>query len=479
MKIAHSGLVWAVALAMVVSTASYANTLEYGEADAEEIQTEDNVLEPGEIEADTPEDGEGSDPEGPAVGIEPDVESLEVVKLPKGTYSIMPASDTTLSIGIKGASVMSGVAVRLEDDDKLGSQRWVLKPASGKRCYILNAKSGKALTVTNPKNPEGSGVCQKTLSETSAQTWQLRKSGKAYVISSVLKGSYCLSAGSSASSSLRLRSYSESKRLLFAFKNSSYSLGKSALIESVNYAKSSSGISAFGGARFDKDSAAGKRLQEALSSLRRSCGTCAFLMMDLETGAGVCSNANQVVYGASTIKGPYIAAICKYAPSRIDSSAKSHIAPVASWSSNDDYKSLRSRFGASPMASFMKYCGVTEISSSSTWVSYSPKTLGKFWVGTYWYLFKDQNKHSGYLKGQFKKGASSFIKSALSSKRATYTKAGWGPFPESGNIYNDAGIVTKDGHPYLVVVLSKAYYSKGKLETLVNAIDDYYGYMRR
>ena len=161
-------------------------------------------------------------------------------------------------------------------------------------------------------------------------------------------------------------------------------------------------------------------------------------------------------------------------------SAKGHINSVAAWSSNDDYKALRSRFGSAPMASFMSYSHVSDISPYETWVSYSPKTLGKLWVGSYWANFKDANKNSSYLRGQYKKGARSFIKGALNSRKSTttYTKTGWGPFARSGNIYNDAGIVVKDGHPYVIAVMSKAYYHPSQLRELVRAIDTYEKYLR-
>lgn len=478
MKRFRCGMSVALAVSLAVLSLSPLNAHATSMAAVGESQLASGLEEPEEGESSPSEDAGEPAPENPLPDAEALLEDLDAVKVQKGTYRIRVKGDSSLSIGVKSSSVMSGAAARLEKYEKLGSQKWVIKPASGKCCYILNAKSGKALTVATPKNPKGSAVCQKTLVKSAAQTWQLRDNGDGFIITSALKGDYCLSAGTSSVSSLKLKSYALAEPLIFTLRGCSYSLGKNALLKAVSSVKSTSSITAFGGARFDKASAAGKRLQSALSAVRSSCGTCAFLMMDLETGAGVCSNAGQVVYGASTIKAPYVAAICKYAPSRINASAKSHIAAVASWSSNDDYKALRSRFGSGPMASFKKYCGVTEIDSGSTWVSYSPKALGKFWVGTYWFVFEDQGALSSYLKGKLKMGASSFIKSALSSKRTTYKKAGWGSFPRSGSIYDDAGIVVKNGHPYLVVVMSKAYCNKGKLENLVRAIDGYYGYVR-
>lgn len=249
------------------------------------------------------------------------------------------------------------------------------------------------------------------------------------------------------------------------------------LIASLNSAKGARKVTGFGGASFKKGSAAGKRLSKALASVKRSTSTCAFIMIDLKTGKGISSCANKKVYGASTIKGPYITALCKYKAASIKGSAKSHIDAVAAWSSNDDYKALRSRFGSAPMKKFLRYCGVGEISAGKRWVYYSPKTLAKLWTGSYWANFKETNSNSSYLRAKYRKGARSFIKSALSSKAKTYTKTGWGPFSSSGAIYNDAGIVVKNGHPYVVVVMSKALYHPDKLKSLVKAIDGYHDYM--
>lgn len=59
----------------------------------------------------------------------------------------------------------------------------------------------------------------------------------------------------------------------------------------------------------------------------------------------------------------------------------------------------------------------------------------------------------------------------------TYTKAGWGTFPKSGKIYNDAGIVMAGGRPYVVAIMSSGFFQDGKLRTLAKAIDAYHASM--
>ena len=414
-----------------------------------------------------------------------DFDSLKTAKPAPATYLLLSSSRKGYGIGFKGGSIMSATKASATKYSKDSSHRWKLKRAKKGYCYLINAKSGKALTAHSASSLANSSLTQNALKKKASQTWIFKKdpsNASAYFIFSKLSKKLCITMKASKTKgayALQLKPFDNSKNQKFGLKKTSYKQTRQALIKSLNNAKNSTAITGFGGASFDRKSASGKRLDKALTAVRRSSSVCAFAMIDLETGAGIASRANQIVYGASTIKGPYMTAICKYRAASIDRSAKSHINSVASWSSNDDYKALRSRFGSAPMKSLMTYSGVNEISSSDTWVSYSPKTLGKLWAGSHWANFQDSNKNSSYLRAKYKAGANSFIKRALKSKATTYTKAGWGPFPRSGNIYNDAGIVVKNGHPYVVAIMSKAYNHPGQLEELAKAIDAYHDYLMR
>lgn len=412
-------------------------------------------------------------------------DSLETANPALTIYSLSSASRKGYSIGFKGDSIMGTAKATASKYKKRPGQKWKLKRAKNGYCYLVNAKSGKVLTVHRAQSPANSCLTQSMLKKKASQMWVFKKdpsSASSYFVFSKLSKTLCVTVKSSKTKNgyaLQLKPFDSNKSQIFTLKKASHKQTRQALIKSLNSAKGSTSITGFGGASFDRKTASGKRLNKALAAIRRSSSVCAFVMIDLKTGAGISSKANQIVYGASTIKGPYVTAICKYRAASIDRSAKSHINSVASWSSNDDYKALRSRFGSAPMKSLMTYSGVNEISSSDTWVSYSPKTLGKLWVGSYWANFKNSGKNSSYLRAKYKKGANSFIKRALKSKAVTYTKAGWGPFSSSGNIYNDAGIVVKNGHPYVVAIMSKAYNHPEQLKELVKAIDSYHDYLMR
>ena len=140
-------------------------------------------------------------------------------------------------------------------------------------------------------------------------------------------------------------------------------------------------------------------------------------------------------------------------------------------SSNEGYASLRNRFGAAPMTSFMSYTGITGKWSSSKWYPYyTARDLAKLWVGNYWYFFKETNKNSSWCRSIYTHSLNSPIYNAMKGKYATYSKPGWYPAAPYW-VQNDAGIVMSDDGPYLIVILSSACNQYGKLETLVKALD--------
>ncbi len=272
---------------------------------------------------------------------------------------------------------------------------------------------------------------------------------------------------------------SENNSINSTVKTTNKAISRKQLIKSIKSAKKSKSITGFGGKKFNKKSKVGKKLIKMLKKTRKGGKTCAFLMVDIKTGIGLSAQANKKIYGASTVKAPYAAAICKYKSSKINSSAKSHIKGAISWSDNEDYRTLRSKYGTSPINKFKKYCGANEMITYTTWATYSPKTLAKLWAGQYWYLFKDTNKHSKWLRKYYKSGKNSFIKKSLNSKKnyTTYTKAGWCTISGKGYIYNDAGIIKANGRKYLLVIMSEHNCSSSLLRKLVKTIDKYHTYI--
>lgn len=240
---------------------------------------------------------------------------------------------------------------------------------------------------------------------------------------------------------------------------------RSQLIKSIRKARGS-GLHVFGMRSYKRNSKAMKRLRSAIKSLKGY--KLGFVMMDLTSGAGISYNPGKKLYGASVLKGPYVAAVNKYYPSGAKRAYGTMIS-VIEWSSNDGYSLLHSRFGSSPMLKMMSYSGVStsEMNGYRMYDYVSARTLAKLWMGTYWYFYRQTNDRSANTRNLYAHPLNSFIDKAL--KHPTRTKGGW--FSGKYNVQNDAGIVLANGHPYVVVVMSSACWQFEKLSNLVRAID--------
>lgn len=92
----------------------------------------------------------------------------------------------------------------------------------------------------------------------------------------------------------------------------------------------------------------------AIGNYTNSGTSVAFLMMDLTTGAGVSYNADSYFESASTIKGPYIAALNMYMPWVLESWAGTMYETILN-STNETYAALRQAFEAEPMYRLAKW----------------------------------------------------------------------------------------------------------------------------
>ncbi|MCR2037410.1 hypothetical protein [Adlercreutzia caecimuris] len=240
------------------------------------------------------------------------------------------------------------------------------------------------------------------------------------------------------------------------------------LTRALNKAKgANSGLKAFGG-KYNFNSKAGKKLKAAIKNLGRY--KLSFTMIDLKTGRGISYNPTKVLYIASSIKGPYVAAINKYRAGSVGAGTRATMSSTIKVSSNEGYSSLRRRFGHGIMKKMMNYCGISEKEMTSTrnYPYMSSRTLAKLWVGTYWSYYRETNTRSAWARGLYAHPWNSFIDRGLSTP--TRSKPGW--YPGGGyNVQNDGGVVlSSDGH-YVVAVMSSACGQYGKLANLVRAID--------
>ncbi len=223
------------------------------------------------------------------------------------------------------------------------------------------------------------------------------------------------------------------------------------------------------------DILASPQAQKAQSVIQRfhDDGThVSFIVLDINTGNYFSLNPDSHFYSASTIKGPYVAALNKFSPEIVDEYTESMMENTIQWSSNEDYENLHYLYGNDAMYDMTEYTDVSDsVIDEYNWYPYlTAKELTKLWIGTYMYFFEDTNENSKWCQSLYTDSTESFIHSALSEDYTVYTKPDWEDISR-----NDAGIVMADGHDYILTILSDAFDSYDDLEELAAALDEAHG----
>lgn len=201
--------------------------------------------------------------------------------------------------------------------------------------------------------------------------------------------------------------------------------------------------------------------------------TVGFMLYDLNTGGGISYHADNVYYSASAIKGPYVAWVAQTYP---DSALNmySTISNTITWSSNSDYFALISNFGKSGFDSWAAGlgsgdCGITD----GSFAAINARDFARLWINMYSY-FMSGDETAGKIRDLYSETLQSCIAEALGTTYTVYSKAGWIGEGQGTyyNVQNDAGIVMKPDHPYVLVILSDAYGRLDLLDSLVACLDE-------
>ncbi len=221
-------------------------------------------------------------------------------------------------------------------------------------------------------------------------------------------------------------------------------------------------------------SASGKELIAYVSSLRKRY-TITFVMIDIKTGQGLSCRPSKVMYSASCLKGPYVAAINKWSPTKAKKYKSLQYQTIV-YSNNTTYKSLHKKFGTSPMKKILQYSYVApgSFNTSARYTYIRCRDLGKLWLGNYWYFYKTKNANSNTVLSLYTHGTQSFIYRGMKGRFTVHAKPGW--YPGGGyNVQNDAGIVMAKvngkSRPYMVCIMTSACGQHAKLQNLVKKID--------
>lgn len=217
-------------------------------------------------------------------------------------------------------------------------------------------------------------------------------------------------------------------------------------------------------------------LLKAIEAIEDSGYDVGISLVDTTNGIAITYNADSAFYSASSIKGPYVAALGKYELGDGVTSQSGRISDTLEWSDNDAYATLRSIYGNSCMASLVSESGADQLSSTgindevesvralqsgdsisdNNYEFVTPNQLTAMWCVVDEYLASDE-AGAEFLASEFSQPATSGIKYVGSAYGTTWSKAGW--YPGEGDAYEttvDAGVVREQtGDVVVTIMLTK------------------------
>lgn len=221
--------------------------------------------------------------------------------------------------------------------------------------------------------------------------------------------------------------------------------------EAIDSASDKKELETFGG--FELEAKNQSLLQAEIDKISVKGYDLGFVVMNMNSLSGFSYNADERIYSASTIKGPYVTSLVVGDNSLLEKE-KVRIDATLIRSSNVDYESLRDQYGDSCFVDFVSSTGSDfEIDTTRNFQFVTPRALAHMWASSY--VFFESGETGEKLGAIFEKPEISPIRKVFSDNFTTRSKAGW---VEKNNIRvtNDAGIVYTDNGDYVIVIMTTA-----------------------
>lgn len=229
-------------------------------------------------------------------------------------------------------------------------------------------------------------------------------------------------------------------------------------------------------------------LNAAAQALTDQGADVGYLLFDLETGRGVAANIDARVFVASSIKAPYALFLCETqfdaGGASIDDTLGdsdltlgSLVEAAVSESDNDAYHTLRNRFAGPAFGTWLDSLGIgSGFSREQFTPSYTARESALLWMRMHAYLNSDAPS-APWLRGLLENARVSFMRHAIGyGDVSVLSKAGWYDGEgENEDGFCDSGIVSENGHDYLLTVMTNLPYSaeaEYPFETLVSTLWD-------
>lgn len=235
--------------------------------------------------------------------------------------------------------------------------------------------------------------------------------------------------------------------------------------ETINSIDSEKEITAFG--NFELTEEKKNLLQREIDKLTKKRYKTGFVVMNLNSLEGFSYNADEKIYSASAIKGPYVVSLVK-SDNAVFEKEKKRIEAMLVRSSNHDYEDLRDRYGDKCFIDFSSKTGNDlKIDTTRNYQLVTPKNLAHLWLGSY--LFFESGEAGEKLGKAFETPQISPIDKVFSDEFITRTKAGW-ITKNKIHVTNDAGIVYTENGAFLIVVMTTAPCDFSVVENISEAI---------
>jgi len=217
-----------------------------------------------------------------------------------------------------------------------------------------------------------------------------------------------------------------------------------------------------------------------LGSLHEAGYEVGFIMCDLTSLKGIAYGADDLFYGASSIKAPYFMSVVRQYPEALED-FKAEMQETLLTSSDYTYKQVLEAYGAEPMRTFCEKSGArASIAESLPWASYSARDLALMWGHAY--ALSKTDTTLDVLCSWCQSPTVSTIHSSLGSTYITRSKAGYinaeGDLDETINhgrptfeVSDDGGIVYAGDKPYVVAIMSNVPDNHDILNDLTLSID--------
>lgn len=213
----------------------------------------------------------------------------------------------------------------------------------------------------------------------------------------------------------------------------------------------------------------------ALAQIEEKGYRVGYVVLDLTTGGELSYNADEVIYGASTIKAPYVGSFARENPQAAEEDYEAIYRTLVN-SSNDDYTMLWEKYGTDCMVRFCEEAGLAPELGRQKWPGMSARQLCMLWQQ----LYRDfaAGRIDERVGRCMEVRGSAPIGKLLGAQYPTRTKLGG--IAGSNEYYqaaNDAGIVYAGDHPYIMVIMTTASAKFELLEPLILALDEAHGKM--